>query len=208
MSDFFCVCTEKHFGTGQDMTRIEPKFGMLLVSLVILVILGAQTLAVIFRSEVWFWPFIDYPMYSTLHREGDRLDKFHPLFATFSDQSEKQVLPEELGFTLFKFEGRLLPAIVCAALHRGVERPPAYQRLKCRPDAEARLKRILEHYEQRNGAIVSLRLEDYRYVLTDKGARKAPTQTLLTLSFAQPSIAEDESSATAQTLRTVKSVQP
>jgi hypothetical protein len=196
------------------MIEIERKYGMLLASLVIVVILGAQALAVIFRSEEWFWPFTDYPMYSTVHRDGDRLDKYYPLFAVFSDQSEKQVLPQDMDLTLFKFEGQLLPIIVCEAARRNVVEilPLRYKRHlpSCRPDSEARLRSMLERYEQRNGKkIARLRLEDYRYMITPKGAMKAPTKILLTLNLTQPNVAGDERIVeTPQALEPTKLVKP
>jgi hypothetical protein len=47
------------------MEKIIVKYGTFLISIVIFVILGVQTLAVVFRSgNGKYWPFIDYPMYS------------------------------------------------------------------------------------------------------------------------------------------------
>jgi hypothetical protein len=159
------------------MEKIVVKYGTFLISIVIFVILGVQTLAVVFRSgNGKYWPFIDYPMYSPYHRVGERIDVLRPLFAIYADKSEEQIFPQDLGLTLFQFEQLVVPAILCAAQKGKKER----QSGQCVPQkAEERLKALLNPYEQRHGKhIISLRLEDYPYILTKEGPKKVPAQVL------------------------------
>lgn len=164
------------------MEKIVVKYGTFLISIVIFVILGVQTLAVVFRSgNGKYWPFIDYPMYSWSHREGDRIDVLPPLFAIFADRSEKQIFPHDLNLTIFQFEGLLVSAILCTAQKDKKE----LQSGQCVPQkAEERLKALLNPYEQRHGKhIISLRLEDYPYILTKEGPKKAPARVLQILEL-------------------------
>jgi hypothetical protein len=164
------------------MEKIIVKYGTFLISIVIFVILGVQTLAVVFRSgNGKYWPFIDYPMYSWSHREGDRIDVLRPLFAIFADRSEKQIFPQDLSLTIFQFEGLLVSAILCTAQKDKKE----LQSGQCLPQkAEERLKALLNPYEQRHGKhIISLRLEDYPYILTKEGPKKAPARVLQILEL-------------------------
>ena len=164
------------------MEKIVVKYGTFLISIVIFVILGVQTLAVVFRSgNGKYWPFIDYPMYSWSHREGDRIDVLPPLFAIFADRSEKQIFPQDLNLTIFQFEELLVSAILCAAQKDKKE----LQSGQCVPQkAEERLKALLKLYEQRHGKhIISLRLEDYPYILTKEGPKKVPAQALQILEL-------------------------
>jgi hypothetical protein len=164
------------------MEKIIVKYGTFLISIVIFVILGVQTLAVVFRSGSGkYWPFIDYPMYSWSHREGDRIAVLWPLFAIYADKSEEQIFPQDLGLTVFQFEDLLVPDILSAAQKDKKE----LQLRQCVPQkAEERLKALLNSYEQRHGKhIISLRLEDYPYILTKEGPKKAPAQVLQILEL-------------------------
>ena len=169
------------------MEKIVVKYGTFLTSIVIFVILGVQTLAVVFRSPGSYWPFLDYPMYSGYHGEGDRIDVLRPLFAIFADRSEKQIFPQDLDLTVFQFENLLVSAILCAAQKDKKDKKDKkeLQSGRCVPQkAEERLKALLSPYEQRHGKhIISLRLEDYPYILTKEGAKKAPAQVLQILEL-------------------------
>jgi hypothetical protein len=165
------------------MEKIIVKYGTFLISIVIFVILGVQTLAVVFRSgNGKYWPFIDYPMYSWSHREGDRIAVLWPLFAIYADKSEKQIFPQDLGLTVFQFEDLLVPDILSAAQKDKKELQPEanfiwhnrYSWRECIPEeAEARLKALLKLYEQQHGKhIISLRLENYPYILTKEGPKR------------------------------------
>lgn len=162
------------------MEKIVIKYGTFLISIVIFVILGLQTLAVVFRSSRSYWPFINYPMYSPYHRVGERIDVLRPIFATFADKSEEQIFPQDLGLTIFQFENLLVRTMLCAAQDK-----KELQSGKCVPkEAKKRLKALLELYEQQHGKhIISLRLEDYPYILTKEGPKKAPAQVLQVLEL-------------------------
>jgi hypothetical protein len=163
------------------MEKIIVKYGTFLISIVIFVILGVQTLAVVFRYHIKSWPFTDYPMYSKYHQVGERINVLRPLFAIYADKSEEQIFPQDLGLTLFQLEQLVVPAILCAAQKDKKER----QSGQCVPQkAEERLKALLNPYEQRHGKhIISLRLEDYPYILTKEGPKKVPAQVLQILEL-------------------------
>ena len=162
------------------MEKIVIKYGTFLTSIVILVILGVQTLAVVFRFHVKSWPFTDYPMYCSSHQVGERIDVLRPIFATFADKSEKQIFPKDLGLTVFQFENLLVRAILCAAQDK-----KELQSGGCVPQkAEEQLKALLRPYKQQQGKhIISLRLEDYPYILTKEGPKKVPAQVLQVLEL-------------------------
>jgi hypothetical protein len=169
-----------------------------LVSIVIIAILGAQSLVVLFplwspSINVFFdtgpltfkhmkgrlWPFIDYPMYSQIHREGDRLDVYYPVFAAFEDETEKQLAPNDLGLSLFKYQDVFVSAIFCAATGA---LPIA--RRECKPAEGDRVKELLRDYQGRVGQrVVRLRVEDYPLIFTKDGPVKAPARTLQVLDL-------------------------
>lgn len=152
-----------------------------LVSLVIVAILGIQTWVIAFNKYARYWPFINYPMYSGIKREGDRLDVYYPVFATFEDASEKQIVPSDLEINVFTFQKVFVAAILCA-VHG--DKPSAYPKRKCKEGELSRVKDMLMTYEARAGQrIVRLRVEDYPLIFTRDGPAKAPAKTLEVLDL-------------------------
>jgi hypothetical protein len=148
-------------------TQPQPnKLAMALVSLAIVTVLALQAAAVVRRHHMG-WPFIDYPMYSESHREGERVAALRSVYATLADGSEVLLAPEDLGlghFWLFRL---------------WVEAP-----LLKRKGAE--LDFVRDAYrEHRGGDIVALRIEDYPVIVTREGAQAAPPpRVLATVRFA------------------------
>jgi hypothetical protein len=149
--------------------RLQPnRLWMALASMAIVVVLALQSLAVVRRHHMG-WPFIDYPMYSASHQEGERVRALRYVYATLDDGGEVLLAPEDVGlvhFWLFRLwvEAPLL----------GQER--------------AELEFVRDAYrQQRGGEIVALRIEDHPVIVTRDGAEAAPPpRVLATVRFAPP----------------------
>jgi hypothetical protein len=79
-----------------------------LVSLFVIVVLGAQTATLVATvllkpMDVWFWPIIDYPMYAPAGYEGDSVDSEYGVFVALDDGQTRMVSKEELGLNVFHF---------------------------------------------------------------------------------------------------------
>ncbi len=152
-----------------------------LASIVIVAILGIQTWVIAFNTYGRYWPFINYPMYSGIHREGDRLDVYYPVFATFEDASEKQILPSDLEINVFTFQKVFVAAILCA-VHG--DKPGVYAKRKCKEGELSRVKDLLKSYEGRAGQrIVRLRVADYPLILSRGRPKEVPAETLEVLDL-------------------------
>jgi hypothetical protein len=101
------------------MARVDgnaiAKRGTALVSVVILLVLGLQTIRAFELSCVrqalpflpafqlvcgaGLYPFVSYPMYSRAHYEGETINKY-VIVGEFADGSEVAILPETIGMTL------------------------------------------------------------------------------------------------------------
>ena len=51
----------------------------------------------------WYWPFIDYPMYSVAYYEGDYVDAYHILKIVMDDGELREVKGRDIGLNFFKF---------------------------------------------------------------------------------------------------------
>ena len=51
----------------------------------------------------WFWPIIDYPMYSGAHEEGDHLKAFLILEVVTEDGMVSKVTADDVGLNFWKF---------------------------------------------------------------------------------------------------------
>lgn len=155
------------------ITRVAPqKLWMAFVSVAIVMVLSLQVVAVV-RRHAMGWPFIDYPMYSSSHREGERVDALYSTYATLADGSEVLLAPDDVGlrdFWLFRL---------------WVEQPL----LGGRRDE---LRFLVDAYRAaRGGTIVALRIEDYPVIVTRSGAQPAPPpRVLASIEFA-PSAEEE-----------------
>ena len=129
------------------------------VSIFILFVLAMQTYVSVIPGGNDFWPFIDYPMYQHKHREGERIDGGHSVYATLADGSEIEIRPADVGTTYFKFQGHVAKALV-----RGRENS---------------WKPLLQQFEKRrNVKIVRLRVENYPMVITKEGGKPAPAEVV------------------------------
>jgi hypothetical protein len=67
------------------------------ISVFIGVCLCLQMSAVLLRSGPWAYPFVNYPMYSAAHYEGERILVEHTIFAVFIDGSERPITRADVG---------------------------------------------------------------------------------------------------------------
>lgn len=133
-------------------------------SLVILVFLGLQSIAVFGRVPKFFYPFVDIPMYHFSHYEGEAIKVRHHLFGILKSSGEVEILPDDLGISFWKLETDLSNAI----MHEEFTRIDPYVQL----------------YESRTGQhLIGLRLEDHPITLTREGFQPAPFEVVKTLNL-------------------------
>lgn len=149
--------------------RRATALGKMLVSLFIFACLGFQALAVSglepgpVESAPFLWPFIDYPMYSGAHFEGDEIDRALVL-GVRADSARIPIEPADLGLGLFPY--RRGPV---RALRRG--------NLQA-----ARLYRDI--YAQRHGVdLIGFELKYRPIVVTRSGYHSAPDRIIASLYF-------------------------
>ena len=146
------------------------KFAGLCVSLVILMILGLQTVAALRGSQKAF-PFQSYPMYSSYHGVGEHL-------AVELTVRAKSALGEDLVLS----SSDIFPEIRDQTLRFFI-----LQRYFIEPilfDNRAEVSRRLEHYSKQTGQhIVQVRLESSPFVVTREGARPAQPEILKVLNL-------------------------
>jgi hypothetical protein len=76
---------------------------MRLATSVIILVLGAQSLALAARWGRVGWPFTDYPMYSRIRQEGDRLSAGYFIYAKTKDGQEIEISPENIDLNPWLF---------------------------------------------------------------------------------------------------------
>jgi hypothetical protein len=154
---------------------------MRLASLVIVLVLGLQFMAVALRSSVWIWPFTDYPMYASSHQEGERVSARHFIYATTADGEEIELFPEDVGGNIFMFERwghRLMdsPGDEVKELGglKGWLKSTSWFRLLKGEHRVDLAKVFLAMAEENRGIdIVTLRVEDTPYIVTREGLAPA-----------------------------------
>jgi hypothetical protein len=165
------------------------RFAILLVSLVVLATIGLQVvvslphemindLRVALRgdqSSAWpqlsecticsvgLWPFLDYPMYSTVYFEGEELTRY-AVIGTLEDSTEVQILPEDLGQGYTYFRNHAL---------KGLSNSD-----------NTRIANVVEAYYQVNGRMLhGLRLENHPWILARGGMRDGNPEILTSVDI-------------------------
>jgi hypothetical protein len=148
-----------------------------LATMVIVVVLGLQSVAILLRSNAWIWPFTDYPMYAWSHHEGERVSARHYIYATTADGEEIEILPEDVGVNIFLFErwGRHLmenPSIevdTSGQVKNWLKSTTLFRLLKGEDGTD--MTELFVTMAERNLGkdIVKLRVEDTSYVVTRNG---------------------------------------
>lgn len=171
------------------------------ISVIIVLVLGLQTFAIVARSGKWTWPFTDYPMYAQSHQEGERISAKHFVFARTADGQEIEITPENLGVNRFVFERwaaalrkeaeqqRLGDSSADAAADRPA-RPRGetwplkawlkstrlFALVKAKPDPDL-APLFVEHFQAKQGQeLVGIRIKDTPVALSRAGPVPAPPQ--------------------------------
>jgi hypothetical protein len=169
----------------------EGSVGTRLASLVIIAVLGLQTIGVLVRPGAMGWPFNDYPMYSSSHQEGERILVRYHVFATLADGREIEIEPEDLGVNHFFFKkfvrlllrqdedvAPALPAKKTWRLRSWLKGMAWSQPFQDRAEEDI-VPILMDHYYQQGGApIVRLRIEDTPLVITRDGMKEAEVKVL------------------------------
>lgn len=128
-----------------------------LVSLVVVVVLGTQAVAALgltpgpVEKSPFLWPFLDYPMYSTAHYEGEGIPRYR-VVGTTADGREMEIDRETLGTDFWIFRNAFLFSFRYPGMRD--ELPPG-----------------VELFETRHGVrLIAVRLENRPLVLTRDGA--------------------------------------
>ena len=110
------------------------------------------------RGSPDLWPFLDYPMYSTAHYEGEEIEHY-AVFGTLEDATEVPILPEDFGLHFWIFRRTFVFAML--------------------GDDQKQIKDYAELYNSRhNKYLTGLRLENHPLILSGNGANPGLRQIL------------------------------
>jgi len=132
-----------------------------LVTGVVLAVLAVQGIAAFgltpgpVEKAPFLWPFLDYPMYSTPHYEGDGIPRYE-VSAVTADGREMEITPETLGSDFWIFRNAFLFSFFYPGMRDELE-----------PGVE-----LLE--QQHDVTILEVRLENRPLLLTREGASEGP----------------------------------
>lgn len=136
--------------------KTDSRIGRLAVSWVILVVLAFQGIAAAgltpgpVEKSPFLWPFLDYPMYTRPHYEGEGIPRYRVIGVTDEDR-EVEITPETLGTDYWIYRN----AFLFSFRYRG-------ERDELEPGVQL--------YEDRHGvSLVEVRLENRPLVLTREG---------------------------------------
>ena len=109
----------------------------------------------------WYWPFIDYPMYSGSHYEGEYINAYYIVKAVMRDGRVVEVTEKDLGLNFFKF-------IYIADGIKKSNKDDAHQLIRLHPEGEN---------------IAAVRVYTAPYILTRTGRQQAEPKLLNTITF-------------------------
>jgi hypothetical protein len=93
-----------------DFTPAE-RFYSAFVSLVVVIILGAQLVVGLTFHGSSYWPIVSYPMYARAHYDGDRLKEFR-LFAETGSGERIALDAEDFGYSFWIFRKNVHLAVL------------------------------------------------------------------------------------------------
>lgn len=112
-------------------------------------------------ASYFYWPFIDYTMYSKAHYPGDSINRY-VLFGILKDSREVSISSFDLGLTFYQFINGLVPAMI--------------------KGETAKIQLYVQLYERNHGkSLVGLRLENHPIVLSRERSRPGAIQALKTI---------------------------
>ena len=96
--------TNSHFKTQSVLFPVT--------SLIILVFLVSQAMVIIIPVMFYYWPFMDYPMYSPAHYENELVNDNYELVGVTFDGQEQQIAHREIGLSFFQVNDWLVPRLL------------------------------------------------------------------------------------------------
>jgi hypothetical protein len=165
---------------------------MKVATIVIVLVLGLQSAAVLSSPGKLSWPFIDYPMYAFSMHEGDRVEARHFVYAIGRGGQKTEITADDIGVNLWVFEKwtrELLakPAVPGTASKTRTDSPfkawlkstALFRFLKGKQDISLNplVLPLLKH--QLGIDVVQLQVEDTAYVVTRDGIAPAPPQIVV-----------------------------
>ena len=163
---------------------------MRFATIVIVLVLGLQSVALVARTDRWGWPFTDYPMFSASHYDGELIDTNYYVYATTRSGREVQLTATNMNIDtwLFRKWARRLTTTEDAIPRNSPEDSgsPAALPISTRlrnllKNKDPNLNSIfLEKAERMLGIdIMQLRVERTPYRVTRNGMVPAPRQPVL-----------------------------
>lgn len=144
-------------------SMLSARGARFLVSMVVIGVLAVQAIAALaltpgpVEKPPFLWPFLNYPMYSAPHYEGEGIPRFE-VVATTSDGRDIEVTQQSLGTDFWIFRNAFLLPFEDAGMRD--ELPPGVELLERRLDA----------------TVVEVRLEDRPLLLTRHGTEDGPPE--------------------------------
>lgn len=122
-----------------------------------------------FEYSPYQWPFIDYPMYSLAHYEGDEVSRLL-LIGIRPDSTKIEIEPEDLGLTFFPY------------LHGPIR--------AVRDSSRSAASVFRDIFAERHGVeVAGFEVLDRPVVITRDGYHPGPPRTVASLSFDEPAAA-------------------
>jgi hypothetical protein len=134
---------------------------MAFASLVIIAVLGIQTVVGFTFHRADYWPFVSYPMYSTANFDGQHLEDYRLLAETGSGD-RVALNAEDFGYSFWVFRKNVHEAIRAGRL------PASLVSAAC----------------DRHGDLRELVLEDTGYFITRNGPESGPSREIARISVA------------------------
>ena len=137
-------------------------------SLIILASLAFQGTVAVASIERLAWPFVNYPMYSAPHHQGEAINRY-VLVGRFDDGTTAVIHPNELGLSFWEW----LDGPVRAIRHQAFDGSDRKQ-----------LEALRQLYQGRYGRrLAGLRLENHALLLERQGAIPQPPRVLNEMTF-------------------------
>lgn len=91
--------------------KIQERYGIQIISIVIVFILVTQLIAGLVNTGKWGWPFLAYPMYSTAHYDGERVVYDVKVYGVLKDLSRIELKRSDLGMDFWVFRYNVVQPI-------------------------------------------------------------------------------------------------
>lgn len=119
-----------------------------------------------FEYSPYQWPFIDYPMYSSAHYEGEEVSRLL-LIGIRPDSTKIEIEPDDLGLTFFPYLRGPIRAV--------------------RDSSRSAASVFRDIFAERHGVeVVGFEVLDRPIMITRDGYHPGPPKTVASLSFDEP----------------------